>query len=417
MVVYGMHAKSSYRSAVMFFVMLFLFVLSAGFPPFASGQDPFVGNVKLVESKDPAQHPHIVRMGYSALISIKPGDAVFLGDTVKTGEDMKAQIQLSDGSIVVVAPNSSIQMKGQLVDREQGVRNYVMKSLKGTVRFMISKLFKPHAAGSDIKWKDSNVTIESPNAIAGVRGTDFVMTNGENDTEIADFEGAVSVKSFSPSVNGVIMLGADQVTTVRKGKSPEPASALSPDRRDALSRLTTLINPISAESGAQGGAQKKKAKYNDKDVARDLAEGISLGAVMDKAVESGMPIENVVTAMLEAGVNPANIVYTAIAEGYSPKTVVSAAIEQGAPLSVVLAAAIGAGADKTLVISGAQDAGVPPAAIAAAIANGSTPGAPVYGNALLLGSTTLALIPAPPIVIGGGGGATPSTQQASPYRP
>lgn len=397
-------------------IVLFLsLVLVAGFPPVASGQDQFVGNVKLVESKDPAQHPRIVRTGYSALLTAKPGDAVFLGDTVKTGEDVKAQILLSDGSIVIVAPNSSVQMKGHLVDREQGSRNSVMKTLKGTVRFMITKLFKSHTSGSEIKWKDSNVTIETQNAIAGVRGTDVAVTSGENTTEIAVLEGAVSVKSSSASVNGSIMLGADQVTSVKKGKSPEPASALSSARREELIRLTTLTNPRSSANGGQGGAPKKIAKYTEKDISRDLAEGINLGAVMDRAVESGMPIEQAVKAMLDAGVNPAIVVYTAIAEGYSAKQVVTAAVEHGAPLSVVTAAALGAGADKKVVISGAMDAGAPPAAIATAVANGTTPGAPVYGGPLPLDSSPY--IPAPAPSISGGGGGTPSTLPASPYRP
>ncbi len=240
-----------------FIALLCTLVLSAGFPPIASGQDQFVGNVKLVESGDAAQHPHIVRIGYSALVDVKPGDAVFLGDTVKTGEDMRAQIQLSDGSIVTVAPNSSIQMKGHLVDREQGVRNSVMKALKGTIRFVISKVFRPHAAGSEIKWKDSNVTIETQNAVAGVRGTDLVVTSGEHDTEIAVFEGAVSVRSSSSSVNGAIMLGADQVTSVEKGKSPQPGIALSPAHKESLNRQTTLINPRSTANGAERQVPEK----------------------------------------------------------------------------------------------------------------------------------------------------------------
>ena len=412
MAAYGMQTIGTYHGSVMRIVVLFTLILSSGFPPLASGQDQFVGNVKLVESQDPAQHPHIVRVGYSALIDVKPGDAVFIGDTVKTGADVKAQIKLSDGSTVTVAPNSSFQMKGYLVDRDQGTRNSVMRTMKGTIRFVISKLFKPHAGGSDMKWKDSNVTIETQNAIAGIRGTDLAVTSGENDTEIAVFEGAVSVKNSS-SVNGAIMLGADQVTSVKKDKSPEPASALSSGRRESLGRLTTLINPRSA-NGVQGGTPKKIATYNDKDVARDLADGSSLSAVMDKAVESGMPIEQVVKAMLDAGVNPSVLVYTAVVEGYSAKQVVSSAVMNGAPLSVVTAAAIGAGAEKKVVISGAMDAGAPPAAIATAVANGTAPGAPVYGSPISLDSTPISLIPAPAPVISGGGGGTPSTLAGEP---
>ena len=415
---YEMHMKMSRRSVVLpVLVMVSLLAICTGFPPAASGQDQFVGNVKFVESKDPAQHPHIVRIGYSALIDIKPGDAVFLGDTLKTGEDVKAQVVLSDGSTIIVAPNSSVQMKGHLVDREQGTRNSVLRTLKGTVRFIISKMFKPHVSGSEMKWKESNVTIETQNAVAGVRGTDLAVISGENNTEIAVLEGAVSVKSSSSSVNGAIMLGADQVTSVKKGKSPDAPSVLSPTRRESLGRLTTLANPRSASNGENGVAAKKKAAYSDKDVARDLAEGISLGAVIDKAVDSGMPIEQVVAALLDAGVNPSVVVYTAIVEGYSAKQVVSAAVTHGAPLSVVASGALGAGADKTIIISGAMDAGAPPAAIATAVANASASGAPVYGSPLPLTPAPAPLLPAPAPFIGGGGGGTPSTQPASPHKP
>jgi hypothetical protein len=394
---------------MLFVLLLSSLVLSAGFPPFASGQDQFVGNVKLVESKDPAQNPRIVRIGYSALITAKPGDAVFLGDTVKTGDDVRAQIQLSDGSIVIVAPNSIVQMKGYLVDREQGTRNSVMKALKGTIRFMISKVFRPYAAGSEMNWKESNVTIETQNTVAGVRGTDFVVTSGKDESEIAVFDGAVSVKSSSLSVNGGVMVGSGEVSTVAKGKSPSAPAPLSAERKAALEGLTTLTNP---RTTANGDPVKKPLKYSDKDIARDLAAGLSLGAVMDKAVESGMPIEQTVTAMLDAGVNPSVVVYTAIVEGYSAKLVVAASVEHGAPLSVVAAAALGAGADKKDIIAGARDAGVPPAAIAAAIANGTAPGGPVFG-------TPLPFEPKPDStpLIGGGGGGTPSTQPASPYKP
>lgn len=405
---------SEYRSAVMVIVLMFLIVLSASFPPWASGQDQFVGNVKLVESRDPAEHPHIVRIGYSALIDVKPGGAVFLGDTVKTGADVKAQIQLSDGSIVTIAPNSSVQMKGYLVDREQGVRNSVMRALKGTVRFVISKVFRPHTSGSEISWRASNVTIETRNAVAGVRGTDLAATNGESDTEIAVFEGAVSVKSSSRTVNGGVIVGSGEASTIAKGESPSTPAQLSAERKAALEALTTLTNP---RTSANGGSGKKPQKYSDKVIERDIAAGLSLGAVMDKAVESGMPIEQVVTAMLDAGVNPSIVVYTAIVEGYPAKQVVSSAVMNGAPLSVVAAAAIGAGADKTTVIAGAVDAGAPPAAIATAIANGTAPGTPVYGNSRYLGSTPSELIPTQPPSIGGGGGGTPSTKRASPYKP
>jgi hypothetical protein len=385
-------------------------------PAESEATNPFVGNIRSINSTGPAGNAKIVRLGYAGILSGKPGDAVYTGDTVKTGEGVRVQIELSDNSVITVAPNSAVQMKGHFVDREQGKRNSVMKSLKGTVRFIISKYFKPHATGGDMKWKESNIVIEAQNAVAGVRGTDLVVTSSETETEIAVFEGAVSVRHFSPSNKNDVLVGSNQFSIVRKNSGPDQPQALSPERRSALEKATTLVNPRTTADASNGTAPKKK-KYDEKDVAKDLAAGILLADVLDKAVESGMPLSDVISASLDAGVNPSTLVYTAITEGYSAKEVVTAAVEHGAPLSLVAAAALGAGADKNLVISGAVDAGVPPAAIATAISTATSPNAPIYGNAVPMDGTPASVIPAPPISISGGGGVTPSTQPASPYRP
>jgi hypothetical protein len=382
-----------------------------------SAQDQFVGNVIAFDSKDPEQHPHIIRIGYTALLDVKPGDPVFLGDTIKTGADVRARIVLSDASVIIIAPNSSVLMKGHYVEREQGIRNSVLKAMKGTIRFVVTKMFKSHAAGAEMKWKESSFVIETPNAVAGIRGTDLATVIDQEDTEIVVFEGAVGVRSASSTLNGEVVLGANQVSSVKKGMKPSPPSELGAAQRDALEKATTLVNPRTAANGKNGKAAKKPAKYNDKDVARDLAAGVPLSVILDTAVESGMPIEEVIPAALDAGVNPATLVYTAVAEGYSSKDVVSAAIVHGAPLNAVVAAAIGAGADKKMVISGAADAGVPPAVIATSVSNATSPNAPVYGSTLPVGRTPTAMIPVPPVVIGGGGGGTPSTRPASPYKP
>lgn len=385
-------------------------------PAAVSASNPFVGNIKAIDSADPAANAKIVRLGYAGIIVGKPGDAVYLGDTVKTGEGVRVQLELSDNSVITIAPNSSVQMKGHLVDKEQGKRNSVMRSLKGTVRFVIAKFFKPHATGAEMKWKDSNVVIEAQNAIAGVRGTDLTVTSLESESEIAVFDGAVSVRHSSPASKNDVMVGPNQFTNVRRTGGPDQPLDLSPERRAALEQATTLINPRT-KAEASPGTKAKKTKYDETNVAQDLAAGIALADVLDKAVGSGMPLSDVMSASLDAGVNPSLLVYTAIIEGYSPKEVVTAAIERGAPLGLVAAAAMGAGADKNLVISGAVDAGVPPASIATAISTATSPNAPVYGNAVPMDGTPASVIPAPPVSISGGGGVTPSTQPASPYRP
>jgi hypothetical protein len=257
------------------------------------------------------------------------------------------------------------------------------------------------------------VTIETLNAVAGVRGTDLVVKAEQAVTEIAVLEGVVHVRSSVPSNRGDVVLGANQYSSVRKGGAPSPAADLTAEKKDAIIRATTLDRPRKAGDAGVADAKKGK-KYTEKDVTRDLAAGIALGEVIDRSVESGMEIDEAVAACLNAGVSPSGVVYTAITEGYPGHTVITAAVENGAPLSIVVAAAIGAGCDRSQVIAGATDAGVPPAAVANAVAAVSGSGGAGIGGAFPAGGGAPAIIPAPSFPIGGGGGATPS---ASPYRP
>ena len=68
-------------------------------------------------------------------------------------------------------------------------------------------------------------------------------------------------------------------------------------------------------------------------IVRDVNQ---LGDVLDKAVESGMGIDEAVTAALNAGASASGVVYTAITEGYPAHTVVQSAIENGVALTIVI---------------------------------------------------------------------------------
>jgi hypothetical protein len=309
-----------------------------------------------------------------------------------------------------------VQVKGHLVDPAQGKRSSAMWTLKGTVRFVIAKFYKPRAGGAETTWKESNVIIESANAVAAVGGTDLAVTSKRTESEIAVFEGAVSVRHASPAQKSEAMVGSGQFSTVTRNLPPSPPAPLSPEQRDALEKATTLVNPRTTAEAMKGPAPQKK-QCDSQNVEKDLSAGVPLGDVIDKFVACGMPLAGVIGAALDAGVNPSTLVYTAVTEGYSAKEVVTAAVEQGAPVNAVVAAAIGAGADKNMVISGALDAGVPPAVIATAVAAATSGSAPVYGATVPMDSSPASIIPEPPASIGGGGGGTPSTQPASPYRP
>jgi hypothetical protein len=408
-----------YFSFVTFFFLLVS--LSLFVPLSASASDPFTGKITSIDSGEAPQALNIVRPGKTGFAQAKPGDAVFVGDTVKTGSGVKAQIQLSDKSLINVGPNSAFRVKGYDLSPSESKRIYVLKALKGTMRFIISKVFKTGGSGAESPWKDTNITVETPTAVAGVRGTDFaVVVDTSNPTpsiDIAVFDGLVTVRNSSLSIPDVILLSANEVTTVKRGLKPAKPEALSQERKNALMRSTTP-RAAARQNGALTAPQNKRTeKYTSADMARDIAAGVPLPEVFDEASASGMTVSQMVTAALEAGESPYVVVYTAITEGYPAQAVVAAAVNEGAPLTEVISAALMAGAEKKAVISGAVSAGAPASAVASSFAVASASASPVYGYELLMGPTVETIIPLAPILVGGGGGVTPSTQPASPYQP
>ncbi|MDH4161647.1 MAG: FecR family protein [Nitrospirota bacterium] len=379
----------------------------------AQANTVFAGNIKLIEGVTESEYVKIIRPGFTKILAGKPGDAIFEGDTIKTDKGVKVQIELSDQTIISIAPNGNLQIAGYMAERPVARRNTVFKVMKGTMRFIISKLFKSDGSG-ERSWKDSAVTIETLNAVAGVRGTDFFTVIGEADVEFSVIDGVVGVRSARPGGNGEVLVGANQMSITKMGGKPGRPEALSAGRRELLLRMTTLDKAMSLMNDKLDKALTKKKKYDKNAIKRDLAAGKPLSTVIDNAVASGMPIGEVICATIDAGVNPGIVVYTCIQEGYSASKVVETAITCGVAPNVVFISAVSAGADQQAVITGAEGAGMPPATIAGTLTNATV-------MDLVTISTIVAAIPVtpstvlPPVVVPiGGGGGTPS---ASPYVP
>lgn len=401
------------------FLFCLVFGVAAGGPAGvqrACASTVFAGNIKLVEGVSKTEYVKVIRPGFTKILEGKPGDAVFEGDTIKTGAGMKAQIDLSDHTVITLAPNASLQISGYLADRATARRNSVFRALKGTIRFVVAKIFK--SPGNDRQtWKHSSVTIETISAVAGVRGTDLFASVLDGEVEFAVLEGVVSVRGSQFDTTGEVFLGENQVSRTKAGGRPGPAELLSPDRRNVLKNETTLVKPISRASGDARTKNAKTRKYEKEDIERDLAAGTPLNTLMDKAVESGMTIEEFTAAAIDAGANPAAVVYIGIQEGYSPGAIVEAAIESGAPAQDVFSAALSSGADQQSVISGSQEAGLSAGDIAGALTNTTTTDLSATNVATPESITPTTIIPPVLMPISGGatgGGGTPS---ASPYIP
>jgi FecR protein len=139
---------------------------------FAFAADP-MGAVVAVQGRPTAAGPG----GSRALSS---GSDVFEGDTVTVG-DGNAQLQLDDGTKLVVGPSSRLLLQSYLRRNNATASKVGIKALRGTFRFI---------TGNSPK---SAYKISTTNATIGIRGTGFDFTV-KNRTLIAVLKGAVRVR-------------------------------------------------------------------------------------------------------------------------------------------------------------------------------------------------------------------------------
>jgi hypothetical protein len=138
----------------------------------AQAADP-MGAVVAVQGRPTAAGP-------SGSRPLSAGSDVFEGDTVTVG-DGNAQLQLDDGTKIVVGPSSRLVLQAYLRRNVTSASKVSIKALRGTFRFITGKSPK------------SAYNINTSNATIGIRGTGFDFRVNSR-TLLAVLEGAVRLR-------------------------------------------------------------------------------------------------------------------------------------------------------------------------------------------------------------------------------
>ena len=144
----------------------------------AQAADP-MGSVVATEGRPLAAGPGGSR-------ALEAGSAVFEGDTVTVG-DGNAQIELDDGTKLVVGPSSRLLLQAYLRKSGGTASKVGIKALRGTFRFITGKSPK------------SAYNISTSNATIGIRGTGFDF-RVSNRTLLAVLNGAVRLRGRNGQV-------------------------------------------------------------------------------------------------------------------------------------------------------------------------------------------------------------------------
>ncbi len=130
---------------------------------------------------------------HTIAVTLTPGYELGPGDSVDTHGGGRVVIELTDGSMIVVQPDSTIVIKDF---RAASSLRELFDIMLGSVRVKIN-----HFGGRPNPYR-----INSPTASIAVRGTDFSVTvNNRGDTQVLVYEGVVVVTSLADPTQPVVL--------------------------------------------------------------------------------------------------------------------------------------------------------------------------------------------------------------------
>lgn len=192
-----------------------LMVLSSLSPALAGA----VGKFTAVEGRVDVLAP-----GQKRAAPVAAGSAVAEGDIVRTKSDSFAEITFTDGTVVKLTESTRLEIREYLLSGSKR-QNGALKLLRGKVRATVAK-----GLGRVIPViysGPSTFRIETPTAVAGVKGTDFFVFYNMGSTGVFVLEGAVDTMGLDESHNVVRVRGGEY--TIVEQNRPAMAAAASRD--------------------------------------------------------------------------------------------------------------------------------------------------------------------------------------------
>jgi len=133
-------------------------VLTAA-PTFAQLQPGAIGRIKVASGS-----AFILRAG--GLVPAQAGQVVFEADNLRTGADGRLGITLKDDTRVSLGPGSEVRLDRFVYAPAEGRMGFVLHVVRGVIAYV---------SGRIAKLSPDSIRLETPAAVAGVRGTTLAI--------------------------------------------------------------------------------------------------------------------------------------------------------------------------------------------------------------------------------------------------
>lgn len=183
---------------------------------------------------------------------LKPGDTIGAGDRVITGKASLAELRIAANSALRIYENTEFVITKNEIDPAGGIGNAQMKVQKGKTFLVLEKLSR-----------DSSVKVNTPTAVASVRGTSFMVDVREDagrvkgTTTLKVVDGKVHVEAGNkPEENRVVEQGERVV--LEKERVVEEKKAIPAEELKSLKREEEKLSEIITESPAEAKKEEPK---------------------------------------------------------------------------------------------------------------------------------------------------------------
>ena len=147
------------------------------------------------------------------------GAAVRVGDSLRTGRPGRVGVVFRDDSVLTLADESELVVNEQVFEPDRGILRSLIYVVRGKVKALVSEYYSRPKARYEI---------ETMTAVAGVRGTEFVIVFDPvaEVTSVAGVTGTAEVHSVLDRVRHGVFVGSHDLTTVARGRFPTPPTRI-----------------------------------------------------------------------------------------------------------------------------------------------------------------------------------------------
>jgi hypothetical protein len=191
----------------------------------------------VVSAQQPNSIGQVVALTGQALVQHRAGTSaepltmqsrLYQDDLIHTQTASKVRLALVDGTTLVLGEHSTLHLSEFVYSPGQS-RKSLLTMVQGAFKLVISQVLPR-----------STFEVHTTNAVAAVRGTEWLGQVTRDATAILVLEGEVAVSHASPTVAGTVRLTAGSGTDVVGQQPPTPPKPWGEARIRALVAATTL---------------------------------------------------------------------------------------------------------------------------------------------------------------------------------